>query len=638
VFDIRRSEQAAETWRKYVIEYTEPGVPIPIRTSVPMLEGRKQDDYQSLLARFQILELEVKLLKEAFKMHTTSARLPRTTQPSVFAKACGNSDLSPHPPVYAEALLPVSREQYQPPNHGPQLSTNLDSSRWHETRLPMFWPKTKEPTSNEGPSRGSIRPPEFSARALAPEEYPDPIRFVSTPANGPRVATEEAKPANQNNAGGFSHQCHAQTHSMAREACKKAEASIEDANRILNGLGKPEAVNNRVNTAQCMVLEPTKAISAKASLQQPFERAETSHRSIPPPLSKPNSSKSLLDLEPEAEIARFPTIFQLEKEGLPSVKGESSTAQDPGRSTSYLTRANTVTSSNPAARLLRPFDPAAEGFAEPAASPLPRRRGTERHRRRPYAEQFTGSGRTLWEEFERAGPQRSENSNVMQQMFRKPEPRPYEVVTSTDTRSGPQAIDAYRHISANPPQTHHRLHPMRSAVDLSSSQRARGRSNQEPLYSATNNASTPNLLSRRATTATANDAPDRFRNRLVEKCAKSLEDMGYTPLDRLPIYAEACDGNLSKAMTMAEEDGRAMAEMRSKAEMKEKVYHCVQRLKEMGYGRGFGKERLEKFAKEAGGDVGAAVEKMERAMGEEEDRRVVRRLIGLEGGMPGSFP
>ena len=64
-----------------------------------------------------------------------------------------------------------------------------------------------------------------------------------------------------------------------------------------------------------------------------------------------------------------------------------------------LGRSNTV-AGNPAARLTRPFDPVSDALQTNNAASMPRRGLTERHRRRPYHDSFTGAGRTAWELFE----------------------------------------------------------------------------------------------------------------------------------------------------------------------------------------------------------------------------------------------
>jgi hypothetical protein len=67
-----------------------------------------------------------------------------------------------------------------------------------------------------------------------------------------------------------------------------------------------------------------------------------------------------------------------------------------------LGRSKTVTASNPAARLTRPFDPLEDARLSRDTNGLPRRSGTERYRRRPYNDSFTGAGRMPWESFEPA--------------------------------------------------------------------------------------------------------------------------------------------------------------------------------------------------------------------------------------------
>jgi hypothetical protein len=66
-----------------------------------------------------------------------------------------------------------------------------------------------------------------------------------------------------------------------------------------------------------------------------------------------------------------------------------------------LGRSKTVTASNPAARLNRPFDPLEDARQAHDTNGLPRRSDSERYRRRPYNDSFTGAGRMPWESFER---------------------------------------------------------------------------------------------------------------------------------------------------------------------------------------------------------------------------------------------
>jgi hypothetical protein len=346
--------------------------------------------------------------------------------------------------------------------------------------------------------------------------------------------------------------------------------------------------------------------------------------------SQETGSKSLLDLEPEAEIARFPTIFQLEKDGLRSVKSKSTTSQGNGATTNSLLRANTVTSSNPAARLLRPFDPAAEGPGVPSSThSLPRRSGTERYRRRPYAEQFSGMGRTLWEEFERAG---SQAQSTVSRLPSRPETGTLDVAPSNPSSSIDRSKSLNHHQSTNYSRPYTLL-PMRSALDLSATQRnSPDLPVSQPQHRLTAATSTPNLVRCSATDAANNCR----RSKQVESCIRTLQEMGYKPHSRLPVYAEACDGNISKAMSMAEEDEKATQETRKTSLATEKVLICIQTLKEMGYGKHHQHEELKRFARDAEGDVALAIEGMEQ--------RRERRRLGFsgqqapDGPMPGSFP
>lgn len=116
--------------------------------------------------------------------------------------------------------------------------------------------------------------------------------------------------------------------------------------------------------------------------------------------------------------------------------------------------------------------------------------------------------------------------------------------------------------------------------------------------------------------------------------------MGYKPPSRLPIYAEACDGDICKAMTMAEEDEKATQETRKTSEMDMKVLTCMAQLKAMGYSVQFHDDQLRKFAKNVGGDVALAVESIEAPTSREMEQWRERLRVGRAsaGGMPGSFP
>lgn len=372
---------------------------------------------------------------------------------------------------------------------------------------------------------------------------------------------------------------------------------------------------------------PTDTKPSRASLQQMVNSFETANASSPSIASQQPSLKSLLDLEPEAEIARFPTIFQLEKEGLQSTSSKSSNPQDPNSSTVSLNRANTVAASNPAARLLRPFDPAAEGLGvSTSQSSLPRRSGTERHQRRPCAEQFSGAGRTLRKEFERPPS-----------LFSYSQPRPLNAIPHHADSPVNRSQSLNHHHPSNDSPTHH-LVPMRSAVNL--------------VGTVPNQYEPPRIepLGHTVTVATGDLNPDGrpandfhpVRSSQIELCIQTLQQMGYKPQSRIPIYAEACNGDILQAMTMAEEDEKASQETRSISDSTEarRVSQCIQKLKEMGYGAEVGNEELEKFARNVGGDVVRAVEDVEgyRRMGMDQWQERRQFWMQRPGVMPGSFP
>jgi len=152
-----------------------------------------------------------------------------------------------------------------------------------------------------------------------------------------------------------------------------------------------------------------------------------------------------------------------------------------------LGRSKTVTASNPAARLTKPFDPL-EDLRQSRANGLPRRSGTERYRRRPYDDVFTGAGRMPWESFENV-PQSDRPAAS------RPEPRRSK--RSDEPSGGNDQISAGFGI------------------------------------------------------------PDK-----VTQCVKQLRDMGYgnrSPHEssRLSIYAAVCGGKVMDAVEMIEEDRKA---------------------------------------------------------------------------------
>jgi hypothetical protein len=393
-------------------------------------------------------------------------------------------------------------------------------------------------------------------------------------------------------------------------------------------------------------------LSAISSLSQHLGDIESHMPSSLAATSEQGTLKSLLDLEPEAEIARFPTIFQLEKEGRHSTSGKSMTSQGSIRSDTTLTRAKTVTSSNPAARLLKPFDPAVEVLGvSTSQNSLPRRAGTERYRRRPYGEQFSGTGRTLWEEFERPAPPppitAPMNRNRPELHIIPPPLNPnrpeLHTIPSPLNPSVARSQSLNHHPSLDRTQLH-RLARMRSDLMLSRTKRAHEGATtfDQPLHDSA--PVSRYIRIRRSAVDPIHETPNH-----IESCIRTLRDMGYKPDSRLRIYAEACNGILTKAMEMAEEDEQATQETRKVTEAAAKVATCVKQLQEMGFGDLHAEEELTLFARKAEGDVLAAVEALEvrdrREMEEYRDghERWMQRQRLREGeaegeGMPGSFP
>lgn len=155
-----------------------------------------------------------------------------------------------------------------------------------------------------------------------------------------------------------------------------------------------------------------------------------------------------------------------------------------------LGRSKTVTASNPAARLTKPFDPLEDSRQSRVVHGLPRRSETERYRRRPYTERFTGAGRMPWESFE------SESSSRFDR-------------------------------------------PAAARPDLRTNLRDTVASSGGGVASA------------------GFGIPDS-----VTQCVKQLKNMGYGGLspheaNRLSVYAAVCGGNVMDAVEMIEEDRKA---------------------------------------------------------------------------------
>jgi hypothetical protein len=615
-------------WRKYAIHYAQPAIPGPAKDSGPRRERHQRDDYQSLLAKIQIIELEVKLLKEAFRMHAIiSPARPDAPRP-VFAAAYKNSNMPAQNPSSTASAAPDTAtpapqiegtklcSQHPPLNglHQPDLQATRQSCR----EIDDFLRGNSKDLTNE------------HTAALGNNQFVDSWRFEQIKSLSPNLQTRQRDSLDQTLS---IRPCLPATHGIARERPASIETASEKAAGELNNFQKLEVESQKFPTEGTIEDQSTSSLSSTPCMLQTSTYAEPSCSFVEPVGPQQSSSKSLMDLEPEAEIARFPTIFQLEKEGLQSVKGKNSTGQASGHSSSSLARANTVTSSNPAARLLKPFDPATEGFGvPPKQSYLPRRSGTEQHRRRPCAEQFGGAGRTLWEEFERSAVPQTSTTAPGSASNSKPLP-----VDVQQPRTLP-FINRSQSLNQHHPLIHrqsHRVAPMRSAMDFSDTTHNRRNRTvlEQPQPFCEDVTVTPDPVLPRPTN------PNHKFSKRIQTCIRSLQEMGYKPPSRLPIYAEACDGNVSKAMEMAEEDEKATQETQKTCE-EANILNCVKQLKEMGYSSEYRDEELKELAADAGGSVGIAVDKLEAppTRGMDEWRQRLRNGSREGGGMPGSFP
>lgn len=573
-------------------------------------------------------------------MHTvtTAVQSHQTQRRSVFANACKNSDLfAQSPPCNVQPISPISEQEL----HGRHESQSLGNL------APNWWKQSELQASQHGNIGEAAVPRQHRNKAAnilvidtEIDDLLDSFRLEHPTTLPPGYRSRNWDASDQTAQDNPQHCWHSTMHDCLEELPKAPKSVPESLSSELGHFNKPETRIKELLAEDSAVRPPGDELSSISSLRQKPEDIETRTISSPAATSEQGTLKSLLDLEPEAEIARFPTIFQLEKEGLRSTNGKSVSPHDPSSSTTPLTRAKTVTSSNPAARLLKPFDPATEVLGvSTSQNSLPRRSGSERYRRRPYAEDFSGTGRTLWEEFERPGPQAQ---STAPRNFSRPEPRPLHVVPPQPNSS----ITRSQSLNHDHPSGHsqsHRLAPMRSALDLSRTQRNHGETvTSDQLRHARAAVSTRNLV-RRSTID-----PKHQRSKQIESCIQTLQEMGYKPHSRLPVYAGACNGDLSKAMVMAEEDEKATQETRKVTEATGKVLNCVQQLKEMGYGAQHPDEELKKFARDAAGDAAAAVEAMEVPTRREMEEWRVRELHdrqqrGMQGqamgeGMPGSFP
>lgn len=580
-------------------------------------------------------------------MHTITTPVQcHQPHPSVFANACKNSNLLNHSPSCAADPTPAIHRQNlhaQPENQ----YSNAIVSNWR--RCPELHTPKHDQNEDDMKAAAHSSDPIQSLSAAPVSGFLDPLRLSHSQLLPQGQGTRERDTVDRNTQRNFLPRWQSGQHDMLiRDLSKTATPSSENLWHDFSQLSLPKTKGKEILTDDVAATVPADSLISSPFMQQMTVDSEAASTSSPVDESRHTASKSLLDLEPEAEIARFPTIFQLEKEGLHSVQ-KSSTVQDFGSPT-LLARANTVTSSNPAARLLKPFDPAAESLGVTSnQTRLPRRSGTERYRRRPYAEQFSGTGRTLWEEFERSG---SQAQSMAPSMVGRMEPRIVDFGTRYPNGSVTRSQSLNHHHPSDQSQSRH-VTPSQSTSTFVLSETQRNHHNPPTLGHPRNltaaASSTPYLLRRSATTTaaaaaastTASTDPSHPRSQRIQSCTLTLQEMGYKPQSRLPVYAEVCDGNISKAITMVEEDEKATQEAGKVTEMTAKALDCVRQLKEMGYGVSHHDEELKRFARDAEGDAGVAVEALEAPSRSEMEEWGERRRLGLLGvgqGMPGSFP
>jgi hypothetical protein len=621
---------------------------------MPLRPDNQQDsDYKSLLTKYQVLELEVRLLKAAFKMHTATACGQLRQQPSVFANACKNSDLFAPPVPCNPGPMPAVSEQQPEIKHESSSMDNIVSHWWKQ---PELHESTNQTNVNAAASIGKPdRVPKVQALGSKMDDLHDSLQFHHHTILPSRYRSRERETSVRTAQEMPPLSWYPAMQDSSDEVSKASRSAGERGLGEVGYFGMPSIRSEEFLAHDGDSRLSLDGLSAISSLSQHLGDREPYMPLSLAPTSEQGTLKSLLDLEPEAEIARFPTIFQLEKEGRHSTSGQTITSQESIRSDTPLTRAKTVTGSNPAARLLKPFDPAVEVLGVSTnQNTLPRRAGTERYRRRPYGEQFSGAGRTLWEEFERPAPAPPVTAPIN---LNRPElpitPRPLtpsrpelhiippQLMNPSVARS--QSLNHHHHPLDHPQL--HRLARMQSDLMLSQTRRAHeGATALDQVLHDPPPISRP-IRIRRPATDPNHQAGYHQPSNHIESCIGTLREMGYKPDCRLRIYAEACNGMLTKAMEMAEEDEKATQEARKVAQAAAKLTTCVKQLQEMGYGDLHAEEELSRFATKAGGDVFAAVEALEvrdrREMEEwrdGRDRGTHRQRLRDGEAMPGSFP
>ena len=277
------------------------------------------------------------------------------------------------------------------------------------------------------------------------------------------------------------------------------------------------------------------------------------------------------NINPESEIARYPTMQQFEqgrhhpdpvlaaetqkkdKENPQIVPGawpseqprqESSgeffkrmTGLDqPDKNMSNLHRSNTVTAADPAARLPGPWDPLAD-LANTTSYPRQQdeslrrsntERGPHRHLRRPYSERFSGAGRMPWESFLPPRPADTAHADA--------------VLQNRLTEAANPSLRRLRHRHALQRQS---LTPLIIPTPTLRHSASMRNPMQVPLNSQ-----------RRAQPQVQQAAQPKTK---VETCISHLRNLGYAAqvrggVERLRIYAEATGGDLGDTIEMIEEE------------------------------------------------------------------------------------
>ncbi|KAL9108379.1 MAG: hypothetical protein Q9227_006839 [Pyrenula ochraceoflavens] len=334
--------------------------------------------------------------------------------------------------------------------------------------------------------------------------------------------------------------------------------------------------------------DPDFAVRFPSLLSSPHHQAAKTVR-----FGASGSDSFLNDLNPESEIARFPTLSQLNRPNTagvqdarpcttnisasvePTVHVSDSCqinripgswplqeAENPpseaqtsgqffdrmtGRSSNNLFRSKSITALNPAARLPGPFDPLSDLAhtmrEQDRRHRNLRRAGTERipsALRRPYSERFTGEGRVPWD-------------NFLQNGSRGQQPRPARLARTEG--------NGYRR-----PRPVTEIEPLRP-IFFGQNPETQPQLLPQPQW--TRNPSWRSTTETRPTTRTVDTAPlslaaeiARPQKDKFDICAEKLRDMGYGTWDRvekerLRVIAVAAGGDVEEAVTVLEEEREA---------------------------------------------------------------------------------